>query len=158
VSRAIVEIADLLLRQGVTRPKVAVCSFNPHAGEGELLGSEERRAVLPGVVRARRVLGRSASITGPLGAETAFRLGAKGAFDGVVGMYHDQVTIPMKILDFGGSVNVTQGLRIVRTSVDHGTAYDIAGQGRADAEAMSTAIRLARRLSAAPRRFAQGAH
>jgi 4-hydroxythreonine-4-phosphate dehydrogenase len=158
VSRAIVELADLLLRQGVVRPRVAVCSFNPHAGEGELLGNEERLAVLPGVVRARSVLGRSATISGPLGAETAFRLGAQGGFDGVVGMYHDQVTIPMKILDFGGSVNVTQGLRIVRTSVDHGTAYDIAGQGRADAGAMSTAIRLARLLSDTPRRFPQGAH
>src|SRR6478736_1370194 len=158
VSRAIVELSDLLLRQGVPRPKVAVCSFNPHAGEGELLGTEERRAVLPGVERAARLLGRRVQVTGPLGAETAFRLGAKGSFDGVVGIYHDQVTIPMKLLDFGGSVNVTQGLRIVRTSVDHGTAYDIAGKGLADAGAMSAAIRLARQLSAVPRRFAQGAH
>ena len=158
VSRAIVELSDLLLRQGVPRPKVAVCSFNPHAGEGELLGTEERRAVLPGVERAARLLGRRVQVTGPLGAETAFRLGAKGSFDGVVGVYHDQVTIPMKLLDFGGSVNVTQGLRIVRTSVDHGTAYDIAGKGLADAGAMSAAIRLARQLSAVPRRFAQGAH
>jgi 4-hydroxy-L-threonine phosphate dehydrogenase PdxA len=73
-------------------------------------------------------------------------------------MYHDQVTIPMKILDFGGSVNVTQGLSVVRTSVDHGTAYDIAGRGLADAGAMQAAIRLARRLAGKARRFPQGAH
>jgi 4-hydroxythreonine-4-phosphate dehydrogenase len=158
VSRAIVELSDLLLRQGVARPKVAVCAFNPHAGEGELLGNEERRAVLPGVERARKVVGRRVLVSGPIGAETAFRIAAGGAFDGVVGMYHDQVTIPMKLLDFGGSVNVTQGLSIVRTSVDHGTAYDIAGQGRADAGAMQAAMRLARRLADRARRFPQGAH
>jgi len=158
VARAIVELADLLLRQGKIRPKIAVCSFNPHAGEGELLGNEERLAIVPGIAQARKVLGRRVVVSGPVGAETAFRLGAKGAFDGVVGMYHDQVTIPMKILDFGGSVNVTQGLSVVRTSVDHGTAYDIAGQGRADAGGMQAAIRLARRLADSARRFPQGAH
>ena len=163
ISRAIVELGDLLLRSGIARPKLAVCAFNPHAGEGELLGDEERRAIVPGIERARRVLAggtRAAkvSVNGPIGAETAFRLGAKGTFDGVVGMYHDQVTIPMKLLDFGGSVNVTQGLSIVRTSVDHGTAYDIAGQGRADHGAMRAALRLARDLAGRERQFPQGAH
>ncbi len=163
ISRAIVELADLLLRSGIARPKVAVCAFNPHAGEGELLGNEERRAIVPGIERARRILAsanrsRAASVSGPIGAETAFRLGAAGKFDGVVGMYHDQVTIPMKLLDFGGSVNVTQGLSIVRTSVDHGTAYDIAGQGRADHGAMQAALRLARHLAGRERQFPQGAH
>jgi len=167
ISRAIVEICDLLLRQGVRQPRVAVCAFNPHAGEGELLGSEERQAIVPGIERARRTLtaaGKKAkastavTILGPIGAETAFRLGAQRKFDGVVGMYHDQVTIPMKILDFGGSVNVTQGLSIVRTSVDHGTAYDIAGKGRADSGAMEAALRLARKLCGKHRRVPQGSH
>jgi len=158
ISRAIVELADLLLRQGTRRPRLAVCAFNPHAGEGELLGSEETRAIVPGVERARRVLGRRVQVMGPLGAETAFRLAAQGDFDGVVGMYHDQVTIPMKLLDFGGSVNVTQGLSVVRTSVDHGTAYDIAGKGRADPNAMQAALRLARHLAGQSRRVPQGAH
>lgn len=158
ISRAIVELSDLLLRQGVVRPKVAVCAFNPHAGEGELLGSEERRAIVPGIERARKLIGRRAVISGPIGAETAFRLGARGRFDGVVGMYHDQVTIPMKLLDFGGSVNVTQGLSVVRTSVDHGTAYDIAGKGIAESDAMQAALRLARQLAGRARRFPQGAH
>jgi len=161
ISRAIVELGDLLLRSGVARPRLAVCAFNPHAGEGELLGSEERRAIVPGIERARRIFAKRSSgvsVRGPIGAETAFRLGAAGHFDGVVGMYHDQVTIPMKLLDFGGAVNVTQGLSIVRTSVDHGTAYDIAGRGQADHGGMQAALRLARRLARTKRRFPQGAH
>lgn len=158
VSRATVELVDLLLREGRRRPKIAVCAFNPHAGEGEMFGSEERLAILPGIQRARGVVGKRASITGPLGAETAFRVAVGGAFDGVVGIYHDQVTIPMKLVDFGGSVNVTQGLSIVRTSVDHGTAYDIAGKGVADALAMQAAIAEARVLSGSARRLVRGEH
>jgi len=135
-----------------------VCSFNPHAGEGGLLGKEERTAITPGVGKARVALGgggRSsakrrgpiAELLGPIGAETAYRLAVRGDFDGVVGIYHDQVTIPMKLLDFGSAVNVTEGLSIVRTSVDHGTAYDIAGKGVAQADGLLAAVRLAERLS-----------
>lgn len=161
VSRAIVELAELLFRASVKshrRPTIAVCSFNPHAGEGALLGQEEATAILPGVLRSREVLGRRAKILGPIGAETAYRKGVAGDFDGVVGIYHDQATIPMKLLDFGGAVNVTQGLSIVRTSVDHGTAYDIAGKGLASSRGMSAAIRLARQLSGGKRRLPLGTH
>jgi len=151
VTRSIVELGDLMLRLGLERPRIAVCSLNPHAGEGELLGDEERRAIVPGVTRAARVLGARVKVTGPLGAETAFRKAVSGSYDGVVAMYHDQATIPMKLIDFGGTVNVTQGLSIVRTSVDHGTAYDIAGRGVADARGMISAIAVAGRLGSAPR-------
>lgn len=147
VRRATVELADLLLRLGMQRPLIAVCSFNPHAGEGELLGKEETRAILPGIEKARSVLPRKVSIFGPVGAETAYRRGAQGAYHGVVGIYHDQATIAMKLLDFGGAVNVTQGLSVVRTSVDHGTAYDIAGKGQANPTGMLAALQLAERLA-----------
>lgn len=147
VRRATVELADLLLRLGIQRPLIAVCSFNPHAGEGELFGKEETSAILPGIREARAVLKRKASISGPIGAETAYRRGAQGAYHGVVGIYHDQATIAMKLLDFGGAVNVTQGLSIVRTSVDHGTAYDIAGKGQANPTGMLAALQLAERLA-----------
>jgi 4-hydroxythreonine-4-phosphate dehydrogenase len=103
------------------------------------------------VARAKKLLGRGASVEGPIGAETAYRKAASGGFDGVVAMYHDQATIPMKLLAFGDAVNVTAGLSIVRTSVDHGTAYDIAWQGRADAEGMRAALALAARIVTAER-------
>jgi 4-hydroxythreonine-4-phosphate dehydrogenase len=156
VVRATLELVDLLLRKGRERPVVAICSLNPHAGEGELLGDEENRAILPAVKEARRRLRSKARVVGPIGAETAYRKGASGAFDGVVAMYHDQATIPMKLLDFGGAVNITQGLSIVRTSVDHGTAYDIAGQGVADARGMREAILMARTLGASGRMIPHG--
>jgi 4-hydroxythreonine-4-phosphate dehydrogenase len=146
VASASVELASLLQRTARRRPKLAVASLNPHAGEGELLGSEETRAIVPGVERARRELGKAAEVTGPIGAETAFRKAAAGAYDGVVAMYHDQATIPMKLLAFGDAVNVTLGLSIVRTSVDHGTGYDIAWRGRADALGMQRALELAAKL------------
>lgn len=156
VARATLELVDLLLRDGKNRPTVAVASLNPHAGESKLLGGEELSAIAPGIERAKKVAGRRADIVGPIGAETAYRKGASGQFDGVVAMYHDQATIPMKLLDFGGSVNITQGLSIVRTSVDHGTAYDIAGQGIADARGMREAMIVAARLAAAPRKIKYG--
>jgi 4-hydroxythreonine-4-phosphate dehydrogenase len=130
---------------------VAVAALNPHAGEAGLLGHEETRTIAPGIARARARLakaGVAAELRGPIPAESAFRLAADGAFDAVVAMYHDQATIPMKLLGFGDAVNVTLGLPILRTSVDHGTAYDRAGKGTADArgmiEAMGLAVRLAR--------------
>ena len=156
VTKATLELCDLLLRLGVKNPNIAVASLNPHAGEERLLGGEEKTAILPGIVRAQRIAREKATITGPIGAETAYRKGVGGTYDGVVAMYHDQATIPMKLLDFGGAVNVTQGLSIVRTSVDHGTAYDIAGKGLADARGMREAIVLARRLGAAAREIPHG--
>ena len=146
VSDATFYLGELLVALGKKRPTVVVCSLNPHAGESELLGQEERRAIVPGIRAAERRLGRRAKVTGPLGAETAFRKAAAGVYEGVVAMYHDQATIPMKLVAFGDAVNVTMGLSIVRTSVDHGTAYDIAWQGIADAEGMRSALELGRRL------------
>ena len=146
VANATTELARLLQKLGKKAPKIAVASLNPHAGESELLGGEEARAIAPGIARAKKILGRSAVVTGPIGAETAFRKAASGGFDGVVAMYHDQATIPMKLLAFGDAVNVTAGLSIVRTSVDHGTAYDIAWRGQADENGMLAALQLAARV------------
>jgi 4-hydroxythreonine-4-phosphate dehydrogenase len=147
VSQAIVRLAELLRALGKRAPRIAVSSLNPHAGESELLGDEERRAILPGLRDAQKRLGRRARNTGPVGAETAYRKAVAGAFDGVVAMYHDQATIPMKLVGFGDAVNVTMGLSIPRTSVDHGTAYDIAWTGHADAAGMRAALELGGRLA-----------
>ncbi|HEX3593812.1 MAG TPA: 4-hydroxythreonine-4-phosphate dehydrogenase PdxA, partial [Polyangiaceae bacterium] len=147
VSDSIIELAKLLRLLGKRRPHIAVASLNPHAGESELLGVEESRAIVPGIETARATLGRSAKLTGPVGAETAYRKMRGGAFDGVVAMYHDQATIPMKLVAFGDAVNVTMGLSIPRTSVDHGTAYDIAWTGKADPSGMVAAMTLGERLS-----------
>jgi 4-hydroxythreonine-4-phosphate dehydrogenase len=136
-------------------PHVAVASLNPHAGEGGLLGREERTRIVPGIVRARARLAESgidATLDGPIPAETALRLavrrpGHRPRWSGVVALYHDQATIPMKIAGFGEAVNVSLGLPVVRTSVDHGTAYDLAGTWKADALGMRSALALAARLA-----------
>jgi 4-hydroxythreonine-4-phosphate dehydrogenase len=140
---------------GLAAPRVAIAALNPHAGEGGLLGDEETTEIAPGVQKALQRLaadGYSAALQGPIGAETAFRKHAAGDYDGVVAMYHDQATIPCKLVGFGKTVNVTLGLPIVRTSVDHGTGYDIAGRGLADPAAMQQAMELAVTLSRAPGR------
>lgn len=150
VGRAAFWLAKLLRDLGAERPRVAVAALNPHAGEGGLLGHEEIETIGPGIAVARRRLARAgitAEVEGPLGAETAFRLAVGGRYDGVAAMYHDQATIPMKVLSFGEAVNVTLGLPIIRTSVDHGTGYDVAWTGKADARGMKAAIELAARLS-----------
>lgn len=146
VRDATVELFHMLRALGRKKPHLAVCSLNPHAGESEMFGHEEQRAIAPGIATARQALGRRAIVDGPIGAETAYRKAFGGVYDGVVAMYHDQATIPMKLVAFGDAVNVTMGLSIVRTSVDHGTAYDIAWQRRADPSGMSAALGLARRL------------
>lgn len=146
VADACVALARLLRRLGTRAPRIAVASLNPHAGEGELFGAEERRAIAPGMRLASRELGVRAKLLGPVGAETAYRQALERSFDGVVAMYHDQATIPLKLVAFGDAVNVTMGLSIVRTSVDHGTAYDIAWKGGADPRGMRSAIDLAARL------------
>jgi 4-hydroxythreonine-4-phosphate dehydrogenase len=147
VAEASVQLALFLIALGNPSPRLAVCSLNPHAGESELLGDEERRAIVPGMRLARRRLRGKAELIGPVGAESAYRLAYTGGYDGVVAMYHDQATIPTKLVAFGTAVNVTLGLSRVRTSVDHGTAYDIAWQGKADASGMWAALQLARRLT-----------
>ncbi len=150
VASATFWLADLLHRLRPRRvPRIAVAALNPHAGEGGLFGDEEARVVVPGMRAAeRRLRDRRlrARLAGPVPAETAFRT-AGARSDGVVALYHDQATIPMKILGFGEAVNVSLGLPIVRTSVDHGTGYDLAGEGAADARGMAAAIDLAGRLS-----------
>jgi len=132
-------------------PRVVVAALNPHAGEQGLLGDEEMRVIAPGIEAARARLSGEGIVVerldGPMGAESAFRHAQGGLYDGVVAMYHDQATIPSKLLGFGDAVNVTLGLPVVRTSVDHGTAYDVAGSGTASAAGMSAAIALAARLS-----------
>ncbi len=133
-------------------PRVAVASLNPHAGEGGLLGDEEGREIVPGMKAARKRLaadGIAATLIGPVPAESAMRRarGKDAAFDAVLAMYHDQATIPMKLVGFGEAVNVTLALPIIRTSVDHGTAYDRAGQGTADPRGMREAIRFAALLA-----------
>jgi 4-hydroxythreonine-4-phosphate dehydrogenase len=153
VARAAYWLAWLLAKTGEAPPHIAVASLNPHAGEGGLLGREERTRIVPGIMRARarlRASGIRATLDGPVPAESAFRLAIAGPFrrwSGVVALYHDQATIPMKVAVFGEAVNVSLGLPIVRTSVDHGTAYDRAGTWTADARGMRAAIALAARLA-----------
>ncbi len=154
VSMACYWTARLLQALGVRHARIAVAALNPHAGEGGMFGDEEARHITPGIERAKTRLLREdvrATLSGPLGAETAFRRARAGSareFDAVVAMYHDQATIPSKLLGFGEATNVTLGLPIVRTSVDHGTGYDIAGSGRADPSGMLQAIALAATLTA----------
>jgi 4-hydroxythreonine-4-phosphate dehydrogenase len=145
----LIELLCALRKKKKKGPRVVVASLNPHSGEGGLLGREEIDTIGPGVVLARERLARegvAAEIVGPIGAETAIRLAVKGAYDGVVAMYHDQATIPSKLLGFGEAVNITLGLPIVRTSVDHGTGYDVAGSGLADPRGMIEAVRAAVKL------------
>jgi len=129
---------------GIEAPRLAVAGLNPHAGEGGALGGEEIAVVEP-AVRALRDLGVDAR--GPLPADSLFHEAARQTYDGVLCMYHDQALIPVKMLDFWGGVNVTLGLPIVRTSPDHGTAFDIAGRGLARGESMVAAIRLAAEIA-----------
>lgn len=131
-------------------PRLAVTGLNPHAGEGGLLGREELDVIAPALEEARARCPQ-ATIAGPMSAEAAFRLARDGRFDAVVAMYHDQATIASKLLDFGDAVNVTVGLPFIRTSVDHGTAYDIAGKYLADPRGMSAALRLAVSMARARR-------
>lgn len=133
-------------RFGLARPRIAVAGLNPHAGEGGLFGSEEQAHISPAIEEARSA---GVDVSGPLPADTVFVRAAGGEFDVVVACYHDQGLIAVKCLGFGEAVNVTLGLPIIRTSVDHGTAFDIAGKGQADAGSMIEAILLAARLASA---------
>jgi 4-hydroxythreonine-4-phosphate dehydrogenase len=136
--------ASQLPRFGHPRPRIAVAGLNPHAGEHGVIGGEDDLVLRP-AVDAARVRGIDAS--GPWPADTVFARAARGEFDVVVACYHDQGLIPIKLLAFGRAVNVTLGLPIVRTSVDHGTAFDIAGKGVADPSSLVEAILLAARLA-----------
>jgi 4-hydroxythreonine-4-phosphate dehydrogenase len=130
---------------GWPRPRLALAGLNPHAGENGLLGSEDRSVLEPAVRRSRDA---GIDIVGPLPADTVFVRAAAGEFDAVIACYHDQGLIPVKLVAFGRAVNVTLGLPIIRTSVDHGTAFDIAGRNTADEGSMVHAVLLAARLAA----------
>jgi len=133
-----------LPRFGVARPRIAVAGLNPHAGEHGLFGREDGDVIAPAVAACRA---RGVDVSGPFPADSVFVRAKRGEFDVVVACYHDQGLIPVKLVAFGQAVNVTLGLPIIRTSVDHGTAFDIAGKGVADPESMITAVLLAARLA-----------
>ena len=133
-----------LPRFGIAKPRIAVAGLNPHAGEHGLFGREEETAISPAIAACRA---RSVDVSGPFPGDTVFVRARRGDFDVVVACYHDQGLIPVKLVAFGQAVNVTLGLPIIRTSVDHGTAFDIAGKGVADPESMITAVLLAARLA-----------
>lgn len=149
---AIVLGAAACRRLGIERPRVAVCGLNPHAGEDGLLGDEDSRHIAPAISRAREM---AIDAHGPLPGDTVWNAAAapplgRGRFDLVVAMYHDQGLIPVKLIAWDCAVNVTIGLPTVRTSPDHGTAFDIAGQNKADPGSMIASILLAARLAATP--------
>ena len=142
------DIIDLSSRElprfGIAQPRLAVAGLNPHAGEDGLLGHEEAKVLRPAIEAAQK---RGIHIDGPFPGDTVFGRAVRGEFDAVIACYHDQGLIPVKLLAFGRAVNVTLGLPIIRTSVDHGTAFDIAGKNVADPASMIEATLLAARLA-----------
>lgn len=143
-----IRITDAGLRRdfGLPKPRLAVAGLNPHAGEGGAMGSEEITLITPVLERLRAA---GFDLIGPISADTMFHPRARAAYDGAICMYHDQALIPIKTLDFDGGVNVTLGLPFVRTSPDHGTAYDIAGKGLARPDSLIAALRMAHQMAAA---------
>jgi len=143
--RRIIGVARRTLQRfGLNTPRIAVAGLNPHAGEGGLFGDEEQKVIGPAVAAARET---GLDVTGPWPPDTVFARAMAGHFDAVIAMYHDQGHIPIKLLGLQDGVNVTAGLPIIRTSVDHGTAFDIAGKGIADEGSMVEAVLLASRLA-----------
>jgi 4-phospho-D-threonate 3-dehydrogenase / 4-phospho-D-erythronate 3-dehydrogenase len=142
----IINLTDRELRRwGIERPRLAVAALNPHGAEGGLFGVEEASEIMPAIEAARGV--DDINVRGPFSADTVFLRASRGEFDAVIACYHDQAMIPVKCLSFGEAVNVTLGLPFIRTSVDHGTAFDIAGKGLAEHSSMVAAIKLAADLS-----------
>ncbi len=136
---------DGLIRDfGLAKPRLAVAGLNPHAGEGGAMGHEDLTVIAPVLDRLRA---EGMAITGPLPADTMFHAGARARYDAAICMYHDQALIPVKTLDFWGGVNITLGLPIIRTSPDHGTAFDIAGRGIADPASLIAALKMARDMA-----------
>jgi 4-hydroxythreonine-4-phosphate dehydrogenase len=134
-----------LKRWGIEKPRIAVAALNPHGAEGGLFGVEEASEIVPAVEACRGQ--DDLNVSGPYSADTVFLRASRGEFDAVVACYHDQAMIPVKCLSFGEAVNITLGLPFIRTSVDHGTAFDIAGKGIAEHSSMVAAIKLAAELS-----------
>lgn len=153
LTTAEITIRGLEVSMGISKPRVALAALNPHGGEGGHMGLEEEEIIIPALEELRR-RHQEVTFTGPLPADTLFAKYRRGEapFDVVIAMYHDQGLIPLKLLHFGESANVTLGLPVVRTSVDHGTAYDIAGQGIADAGSLGYAIELAAKMVGLRRR------
>ena len=135
---------EALQSLGFAQPRIAVCGLNPHAGENGLFGSEDLELIVP-AIQAAQDMGMICE--GPFPADTIFIQAVRGAYDLVVAMYHDQGHVPMKLLDFEHTINVSLGLPIIRTSVDHGTAFDIAGKNRADPSSLKAAMKLAVTMS-----------
>ena len=129
-----------LPRFGAERRRIAVCGLNPHAGEGGLFGSEEREVIAPAIAELRQ---EGLDVSGPFPADSLFVRAQKGEFDAVIAAYHDQGLIPVKLAAFGHAVNVTLGLPFVRTSVDHGTGFDIVAKGVAEETSFLAAMKLA---------------
>jgi 4-hydroxythreonine-4-phosphate dehydrogenase len=146
VSTARIVVADMKARFGLLRPRLAVSGLNPHAGEDGSLGTEELTMVTPAIEILR---GEGIDVRGPLPADTMFHAAARKTYDCAICMYHDQALIPVKTLAFDDAVNVTLGLPFIRTSPDHGTAFDIAGTGNANPSSLIAALRLAARMAAA---------
>ena len=144
IVRAGKHLGEALKKLGVRRPRIAVCGLNPHAGESGKFGNEEKKVVLPAIQELRRKT--QFRIFGPESPDAVFRRAWMGEFDGVVALYHDQGLIPAKLLDFDETVNVTAGLPFVRCSPDHGTAFALAGKGKARPDSFLAAVRLARKL------------
>jgi 4-hydroxythreonine-4-phosphate dehydrogenase len=142
-----IELAAQACRDlGLPRAKIGVCGLNPHAGEGGEFGDEEQKIITPAVAAARQ---RQVDVHGPFAADALFYYAFRGDYDAVVAMYHDQGLVPLKMIGFENGVNWTLGLPFIRTSPDHGTAYDIAGQNKANPSSMVAAIRLAKKLAKA---------
>jgi 4-hydroxythreonine-4-phosphate dehydrogenase len=145
---AIVKLIRLTNREmqklGFANPKIAVAALNPHGGENQMFGTEEADEINPAIAQC---LAEGINVAGAFSADTIFLRNMRGEFDVVIAHYHDQATIPVKSLAFGEAVNVTLGLPVIRTSVDHGTAFDIAGKSLAEYSSMKTAIMLAAELS-----------
>ena len=135
---------DAMKLLGFQKPRIAVCGLNPHAGEHGLFGSEDQQHIVPAIHQARAI---GIACTGPHAADTVFLQASRGAYDLVVAMFHDQGHIPMKLIDFEGTVNISLGIPVIRTSVDHGTAFDIAGKNQADPRSMKQAMRFAVRMA-----------
>ena len=140
IRRTVLSLVELRQKLGDTRPRIAVCGLNPHAGEGGLLGTEDEAVIRP-VVAGLRAEGYD--VSGPLPGDTVFHRHLQGDFDAVAAIYHDQGLAPLKTVDFSTAANLSLGLRHVRTSPDHGTAYGLAGQGTADRGSFDAAVRLA---------------
>jgi 4-hydroxythreonine-4-phosphate dehydrogenase len=153
IAEAIRLTDDALPWLGCRRRRIGVCGLNPHAGEGGDIGREEITTIAPAVRAAQR---RGANVAGPIPSDVIFYQAVNGAYDAVISMYHDQGLGPLKMLAFEEGINLTLGLPIVRTSPDHGTAFDIAGKGKANPSSMVAAMRLACELAGKPNPWRSG--